>query len=97
LYEAFLEGIVLFSVLWILRTRVRLPRGVLTGVFFAGYALLRITGEVFREPDPAWAVGNFSAGQFLSLFMIFIGAAFIVWGIKTDQYEPAFARRTPGD
>jgi len=91
LYEAVLEGVVLFSALWILRTRVRLPRGVLTGVFFVGYALLRIVGEIFREPDPAWAVGSFSAGQFLSLFMILIGAAFIAWGIKTNQYEPAYA------
>jgi phosphatidylglycerol:prolipoprotein diacylglycerol transferase len=91
LYEAFLEGIVLFTLLWILRTRVRLPRGMLTGVFFVAYALLRILGEIFREPDPAWAVGRFSAGQFLSLFMILIGAGFIAWAIKNPRYEPAFA------
>jgi phosphatidylglycerol---prolipoprotein diacylglyceryl transferase len=90
LYEAALEGLLLFLILWIMRTRMRLPRGVLTGAFFVLYALLRIIGEVFRVPDPAWAVGRFSAGQFLSLFMFVIGAGFLVWGWKTQQYEPIF-------
>ena len=92
LYEALLEGVVLFSVLWILRTRCRVPRGVLTGAFFILYATLRIIGEIFREPDPAWAVGSFSAGQFLSLFMYGIGVAFLVWGFRTRQYEAADQR-----
>ena len=47
----------------------------------------------FREPDPAWAVGSFSAGQFLSLFMFVIGTAFVAWGMKTRQYEAADLRR----
>ena len=89
LYEAGLEGIVLFVALWILRTRMRVPRGVITGAFFILYAALRILGEVFREPDPAWAVGGFSAGQFLSLFLFGIGAAFVAWGWRTQQYERA--------
>ena len=92
LYEALLEGVVLFSVLWFLRTRCRVPRGVLTGTFFILYATLRIIGEMFREPDPAWAVGSFSAGQFLSLFMYGIGVAFLVWGFKTRHYEAANER-----
>ncbi len=89
LYEAGLEGVVLFSALWIMRTRMRLPRGIITGAFFVLYAALRIVGEVFREPDPAWSVGQFSAGQFLSLFMFIIGAAFLAWGWRTQQYEHA--------
>lgn len=97
LYEALLEGVVLFAVLWLLRTRCRMPRGVLTGLFFILYATLRIIGEMFREPDPAWAVGSFSAGQFLSLFMYVIGIAFVVWGIKTQQYEAADRRGTSRD
>ncbi len=90
LYEALLEGVVLFSVLWFLRTRCRVPRGVLTGAFFILYAVLRITGEFFREPDAAWSVGWISAGQFLSLFMFLIGAAFIAWGWRTREYERVF-------
>ena len=89
LYEAGLEGVVLFTILWLLRTRVRVPRGVITGAFFVLYAALRIVGETFREPDPAWAVGPFSAGQFLSLFLFIIGAAFLFWGWRTQQYERA--------
>ncbi len=92
LYEALLEGVVLFAILWVMRTRFRVPRGVITGAFFILYALLRIIGEVFRVPDPAWAVGQFSAGQFLSLFLFVIGGAFIFWGWRARQYERAFTQ-----
>jgi len=94
LYEALLEGVILFAVLWILRTRCRVPRGVLTGTFFILYAVLRIVGEMFREPDPAWSVGVISAGQFLSIFLVFVGAAFIVVGRRQPEYERIF-QRTP--
>lgn len=90
IYEALLEGLVLFLVLFLIRTRCRVPRGILTGVFFILYAVLRIIGEVFREPDRAWAVGPLSAGQFLSIFMFAIGAAFIGWGMRARQFEVAF-------
>ena len=92
IYEALLEGVVLFTALWLLRTRARVPRGVLTGAFFILYALLRIVGEMFREPDPSWHVGPISAGQFLSLFMFAIGAAFIVWGMRAREYERVFTQ-----
>lgn len=92
LYEALLEGLVLFLALWVLRTRCRVPRGVITGAFFILYAVLRIVGEIFREPDRAWAVGPLSAGQFLSLFLLVIGAAFLAWGLRTQQYERAFTQ-----
>lgn len=96
LYEALLEGVILFAILWILRTRFRLPRGVVTGVFFVLYAVLRIIGEIFREPDPGWQVGSISAGQFLSIFLIFIGVAFIVFGMRRQEYERIFeVRSTP--
>jgi phosphatidylglycerol:prolipoprotein diacylglycerol transferase len=90
LYEAGLEGVVLFVILWTLRTSVRLPRGVMTGAFFVLYAILRIVGEMFRVPDSHWSVGPLSAGQFLSLFMFLIGGAFLFWGFKTQQYERVF-------
>jgi phosphatidylglycerol:prolipoprotein diacylglycerol transferase len=94
LYEAGLEGLVLFLALWFLRTRCRVPRGVITGAFFILYAALRIVGECFREPDRAWSVGPISAGQFLSIFMFVIGAAFVVWGMRSKQYEQAFSLPT---
>jgi phosphatidylglycerol:prolipoprotein diacylglycerol transferase len=77
LYEAALEGVLLFALLWILRTRFRLPNGILTGVFFIGYAVLRIIGELFREPD-APLTGPLTRGQFLSLFLLAIGLGFLI-------------------
>jgi phosphatidylglycerol:prolipoprotein diacylglycerol transferase len=95
IYEALLEGVLLFIILWIVRTRLKVPRGVLTGLFFILYAAFRIIGEIFREPDPHWSVGIFSAGQFLSLFMPLLGLAFIVWGFQKRQYEAAFKEPAP--
>src|SRR5947207_7483236 len=88
LYEAFFEGIVLFALLWFVRTRMRQPNGVLTGLFFICYAVFRIIVENFREPD-APLVGMFTRGQFLSFFLIAIGIAFIV----TAKMKPRFPQR----
>ncbi len=92
IYEALLEGVVLFGALWFLRTKTRQPRGVLTGAFFILYALLRIVGEVFRVPDAPLTAG-LTRGQFLSLFMILIGGAFVIYGMVTKNYESAVASR----
>jgi phosphatidylglycerol---prolipoprotein diacylglyceryl transferase len=85
LYEAALEGLLLFAILWILRTRFRLRNGLLTGVFFVGYAILRIIGEIFRQPD-APLTGPFTRGQFLSLFLVLIGLGFFL----SAWLRPAF-------
>ncbi|MCW1884608.1 prolipoprotein diacylglyceryl transferase [Luteolibacter flavescens] len=78
LYEGLLEGVVLFAILWWVRNRFpQLPAGILTGLFFIFYALFRIFAEQFREPDSKM-VGFMTSGQFLSLFMVLAGAAFIV-------------------
>ena len=77
LYEAFFEGVVLFAILWFVRTRMRQPNGTLTGLFFIFYAIFRIICENFREPD-APLVGAFTRGQFFSFFLIGIGIAFVV-------------------
>ena len=77
LYEAFFEGVVLFAILWCVRTRTRQPNGMLTGLFFICYAIFRIVIEYFREPD-ATLIGPFTRGQFFSFFLIVIGASFIV-------------------
>lgn len=90
LVEAGLEGILLFVLLWMLRTRVRLPNGVLTGIFFVGYAFLRIAGECFREPDAPMTAG-LTRGQFLSLFMIGIGALFLISAWRLPRYPKALA------
>jgi phosphatidylglycerol:prolipoprotein diacylglycerol transferase len=88
LVEALLEGGILFFLLWILRTRVRLPDGALTGIFFIAYALLRICGEFFREPDAPLTAG-LTRGQFLSMFMILIGLLFLAWAWIKPRYPRA--------
>lgn len=76
LYEAGLEGIVLFAILWFFfwRTRARYEPGKLVGIFLVGYGVARFVVEFFREPDSQFA-GTFFAttihmGQLLCLPMI---------------------------
>ena len=88
LYEAFFEGIVLFGILWFVRTRMRQPNGVLTGLFFMCYAIFRIIVESFREPD-ASLIAGFTRGQFFSFVLIAIGLAFVI-GAKL---RPTFPKR----
>jgi phosphatidylglycerol---prolipoprotein diacylglyceryl transferase len=88
LYEAFFEGIVLFAILWFVRTRTRQPNGMLMGLFFICYAIFRIVIEYFREPD-ATLIGHFTRGQFFSFFLIAIGLGFMV-AAKT---RPTFPRK----
>ena len=82
LYEAFLEGVVLFAVLAALAHRPGVTRraGLLTGVFFLGYGASRIFVELFREPDAhlGFIVGPLTMGQILSIPMILLGLYLIV-------------------
>ena len=87
LVEASLEGLLLFALLWTLRTKMRLADGVLTGVFFISYALLRILGECFREPDTSLTAG-LTRGQFLSLFMIVVGMLFLISARMNPRLRP---------
>ncbi len=89
--EALLEGAFLFVLLWILRTRCRLSDGVLSGIFLIAYALVRIAGECFREPDAPLTAGM-TRGQFLSLFMIVSGILFLVSARLRPRYPKALSR-----
>lgn len=90
--EALLEGAFLFALLWILRTRCRLSDGVLSGIFLIAYALVRIAGECFREPDAPLTSGM-TRGQFLSLFMIVSGILFLVSARLSPRFPKALSRR----
>ncbi len=87
LYEAVLEGLVLFLILFITRIRFpKLPTGVLTGMFFFFYAVFRIIVENYREPDLGQAlIFSLTKGQFYSVFMVIAGIAFIVNSILRDK------------
>jgi phosphatidylglycerol---prolipoprotein diacylglyceryl transferase len=85
LYEAAGEGLFLFLLLFTLRLKCPgLPKGVLTGLFFLLYAIIRIALEGVREPDASYLAGM-TRGQFYSIFMIVIGIAFILWGMKNGR------------
>lgn len=74
LYQASLEGLLLFVILWLYSRRPR-PVGAVSGAFLLGYGLLRSVGEFFRNPDDGifgFTLGV-SMGQWLSLPMIAIG------------------------
>jgi phosphatidylglycerol---prolipoprotein diacylglyceryl transferase len=78
LYEAALEGLVLFALLWWLahaRLALRRP-GVVAGTFLAGYAVARSVCELFREPD--FLLGPLSAGILYSLPML-AGGIWMIW------------------
>lgn len=75
LYEALLEGIVLFSIVWIYSMKPR-KLGSVSGLFLLGYGLARSAVEFFREPDAHLGFIGFDVltmGQLLSLPMILIG------------------------
>jgi phosphatidylglycerol:prolipoprotein diacylglycerol transferase len=90
LYEAALEGVILFGILWFVRTRFRTPNGFITGVFLVVYSVLRIIVENFREPD-ASLVGPLTRGQFFSLFTIAIGIGFMI----VAKRRPSYPRKLP--
>ncbi|HUZ72762.1 MAG TPA: prolipoprotein diacylglyceryl transferase [Stellaceae bacterium] len=91
LYEATLEGIVLFSVLfWMQRSRrLREHQGTLTGTFLIGYAVARIIGEFFREPDAnlGFLYMGATMGQLLSL-PVLIAGLILVWHVWTRAPRP---------
>jgi phosphatidylglycerol---prolipoprotein diacylglyceryl transferase len=89
LYQAFFEGIALFAVMMLVwrLTDGRHRPGLLTGVFFAGYGVARIVGELFREPDAhlGYLWGPITMGMLLSVPLLFIGA----WLITRAYARPA--------
>ncbi|MFB9355912.1 prolipoprotein diacylglyceryl transferase [Sneathiella chinensis] len=81
LYEALLEGALLFAILlWVRRTSLADKPGVLTGLFLVGYAAARGFVELFRQPDAhlGFLAGGTTMGQLLSLPMIVIGLYLIL-------------------
>ncbi|SDO83288.1 prolipoprotein diacylglyceryl transferase [Afipia sp. GAS231] len=91
LYEAGLEGILLFTILAVMIRMGALKRpGLILGSFIAIYAFARITGEFFREPDPqlGFLWGGLTMGMLLSVPMIIAGAILIVmaWRRKTPEH-----------
>ena len=81
LYEAGLEGLLLFGIMTWFAWGPREPGsdGRLTGIFLIGYGLARVFAELFREPDAhlGFLLGGLTMGQLLSLPMIVLGALLV--------------------
>ena len=91
LYEAGLEGLLLFIVLAVMIRMGALKRpGLILGSFIAIYGLARITGEFFREPDPqlGFLWGGLTMGMLLSVPMIIAGTILIMMAWRRKAPEP---------
>ena len=88
LYEAILEGLVLFLIINFLALKKGLifKTGFISAFFLIAYSVLRIFSEIFREPDAQLGLlfNNFSMGTLLSLLTIIIGL-FIAKSIKKNE------------
>ncbi len=92
LYEALLEGLLLFTLLWIINRRPT-PPGTILWSFLAGYGVCRVIVELFREPDSQMGMffGAISMGQLLSAPMILIGLTMLALGFRRKQGPSATA------
>jgi phosphatidylglycerol---prolipoprotein diacylglyceryl transferase len=92
LYEATLEGLVLFLILLLMQRSdaVRGRPGTVTGVFLIGYGAFRIVAEFFREPDQqlGFLVGGATMGQLLSLPLIVAGSL-LIWYARRRAVAPS--------
>jgi phosphatidylglycerol---prolipoprotein diacylglyceryl transferase len=80
-YEFFLEGVLLFIVLWFYSAKPR-PRMAVSALFLIGYSLARCLCEVFRQPDPQYgyiAFGWLTMGMILSIPMFIAGVIMLWW------------------
>ncbi len=88
LYEAMLEGVLLFVILNLLwrNPKVRVHCGVVSGLFVLLYGVFRILMEQFREPDAhmGFFFGSFTMGQLLSIPLIVVGAV-TIWYARRRQ------------
>src|SRR3569832_2012212 len=97
LYEAALEGVLLFTILAVMIRMGALKRpGLILGSFISIYGIARIISEFFREPDPqlGFLWGGLTMGMLLSVPMIIAGAIIIAAAKRQKAAEPDGMRRT---
>jgi len=97
LYEALGEGLLLSAVLIFLRLRFpRLRQGIITGLFFILYAIVRISLEFVRQPDSGSStIMGLTKGQFFSTFMFIVGGVFIAYGMIWGKSPPGLPVAAP--
>lgn len=92
LYEAALEGLVLFIVLALFVRGGALKRpGLIVGIFAICYALARSFCELFREPDAqlGFLWGGLTMGMLLSIPLLLAGIAFVLYALRRSRTELA--------
>lgn len=93
IYQALMEGLLLFLVVWFYAAKRNRYRGQVSGLFVAGYGLARFVGEYFREPDAhlGYLSLGLSMGQWLSLPMVVAGVILFSWASakRIDDTEDA--------
>ena len=85
IYEALLEGLLLFVVLhFMVRRGATFGAGMLLAPFLIGYGLARIVAEFFREPDAflSFVLPGITMGQVLSFPMVLIGIGVTLWALR---------------
>lgn len=99
LYEAFLEGIVIFAVLYLLsRRQPPRPRGTFLGLFLIMYGCFRFLVEFVREPDVQlgyiWG-GWLTMGQLLSVPLILVGVGVLVYALVVKKPQQGLPEMPP--
>ncbi|MFT7087366.1 MAG: phosphatidylglycerol:prolipoprotein diacylglycerol transferase [Rickettsiales bacterium] len=88
LYEAALEGLLLFLILFCLSkfTKIKEIKGFLSGLFLIGYGSARIFAEQFRQPDEqiGFLFSHLSMGQILSVPLIIFGLVVAFVALKKN-------------
>jgi len=87
LYEAMLEGVLLFVILWIYSAKPK-PPGAVSGLFLLGYGFFRFMVEFVRIPDQQYGyllLDWITMGQILSLPMIVVGLFIIARAFQSDK------------
>ncbi len=105
LYEAFLEGILLWAIMWFVLRRRKPFRGFMVAIYLIGYSLARYVAEYFRAPDPGldfviqWGPANNPRWLLLSPLNITTGQVLSLLmaaaGVVLLLVLRAFARRAP--
>ncbi len=96
IYEALLEGVVIFAVMMWLATRRTQPwRGLLLGWLMTLYGAFRIFVEFFREPDVqlGFLAGGATMGQLLSVPVLVAGVALLVWAYRRKLPQQGRVKR----
>lgn len=98
LYEALLEGLVIFCVLWVLSRKKRAD-GLLIGTLLVLYSIFRTFVEFFREPDSqlGFIAGPFTMGQLLTLPLFIAGVWLVLRAARAGRGTDTAGTQAPDE